>query len=356
MNVYRKWSFLLIASLALLIMFNFTIWQFFTEDILTFEKYCNGDLTRMGYISGSKHYRKYESTLPRKHIENTDYTGRQHVDVVTLGDSFSNAKSGKDPFYQDWIASLHDLDVLNVQPLRGKTQFETAIVLLNSGYLAKVRPRFLILESVERFCCTTDFSRNVDFQGTMALDAVEQYYRDAKCVSNYPKTSFINTGNFKFVRNAILYEFSDHAFNSPVYARDLIAPLFSVKNDRRLIFLNEDIKNIQAANEQAVNKFNENLNVLANLLAKQGIALYFMPAPDKYNMYRDYIVNNPYPKSTFFELMRPLPKKYIFVDTKAILSQAIKNGEKDIYYADDTHWSWKAVKKIVLGMRFEGRI
>ncbi len=52
MNVYKKWSFLLIASLALLIIFNFMIWHFFTEDILTFEKYCNGDLTRIGIYLG----------------------------------------------------------------------------------------------------------------------------------------------------------------------------------------------------------------------------------------------------------------------------------------------------------------
>ncbi len=247
--------------------------------------------------------------------------------------------------------------MLNVQPLRGKTQFETTIVLLNSGYLAKVRPRFLILELVERSLLHHELrSRNVDFQATMALDAVEHYYRDAKCISNYPKINFINTGNVKFVRNTILYNFSDHAFNSSVHARDLTASLFSVKNDHRLLFLDEDVRNIPTANKQAVIKLNDNLNVLANLLAKQGITLYFMPAPDKYNMYRDYIVDNPYPKSTFFELIRPLPKKYIFVDTKAILSQAIIDGEKDIYYADDTHWSWKAVKKIVQNMRFEGRI
>jgi hypothetical protein len=355
MNAYKKWSVLLIAALALLIIVNFMIWKFFTEDILSSEKYCNGGLDRMAYVTGSKHYRKYESTLPRKHIENADYTG-QHVDIVTLGDSFSNAKNGKDPFYQDWIASQHDLDVLNVQPLRGKTQFETTIVLLNSGYLAKVRPRFLILESVERFCCTTDLSRNVDFHATMTLEAVEQYYRDAKCISNYPKINFINTGNSKLVLNTILYKFSDHAFYSHVYARDLTTALFSVKNDHRLLFLDEDVKNIQAANEQTVIKLNKNLNVLASLLAKQGITLYFMPVADKYNIYRDYIINNPYPKSTFFELIRPLPKKYIFIDTKAILSQAIMDGEKDIYYADDTHWSWRGVKKIAQNMRFEGRI
>jgi hypothetical protein len=79
-----------------------------------------------------------------------------------------------------------------------------------------------------------------------------------------------------------------------------------------------------------------------------------MPPADKYTIYSEYIANNPYPPSTFFELLRPLPKKYIFVDTKAVLSQAVKNGEKDIYYSDDTHWSWKASKLIAESMRFKG--
>lgn len=163
---------------------------------------------------------------------------------------------------------------------------------------------------------------------------------------------FLNAGNFKFIFNGILYRFSDNAFFSSVYIRDLDAPFFSVKNDRRLLFYRDDIKSIPNATKQNIRSLNDNINNVADLLRRKGITLYFMPAADKYNMYSDHIVANPYPKSVFFELLREMPKRYVFVDTKAILSEEIRKGEKDIYYADDTHWSWKAVKRIAESVKF----
>lgn len=65
-------------------------------------------------------------------------------------------------------------------------------------------------------------------------------------------------------------------------------------------------------------------------------------APDKYNVYYDYIEFKKHPRNTFFSKIRPLPKRYNFIDTKFILEEAIKKGQKDIYHVDDTHWSYKA--------------
>lgn len=67
-----------------------------------------------------------------------------------------------------------------------------------------------------------------------------------------------------------------------------------------------------------------------------------MATTDKYDLYYDFIVDNPYPKNYLFDLLRETPKEYYFVDTKTILLEALKRGEKDIYYADDTHWSYRA--------------
>ena len=75
-------------------------------------------------------------------------------------------------------------------------------------------------------------------------------------------------------------------------------------------------------------------NNLATILKRRNINLYFMLAFDKYNLYSKYIVNNKYGVSTF-------------IDTKAILEKEIDRGLKDIFYADDTHWSYKASESIV---------
>lgn len=353
MNKFRTWALAFVSFLIIFVSFNAVIWKLFTEELLTFKKYYNGGLDRAGYIVGSKHYRKPEFTLPRKHIENYEYTG-QHIDVLTIGDSFSNDKdNGRDPLYQDWIASIYNLNVMNIQyvPAAGSNELLTISILLNSGYLDKVRPRFIIVETVERRCVPSYFKK-LDLRISMPVHDVEDYYRTAAYKSNPPETGFINTGNLKFILYNTLYVFSDHAFISDVYVRELDRPFFSVRNEKRLLFYKDDIKYAPLATKKHVRALNDNFNAMADLLRKKGITLYFMPAADKYNMYSDHIVNNPYSKSLFFEILRTLPKRYVLVDTKAMLSEEIEKNEKDVYYADDTHWSWKASKKIAENMKF----
>lgn len=78
-----------------------------------------------------------------------------------------------------------------------------------------------------------------------------------------------------------------------------------------------------------------------------------MPAVDKYNLYSKFIINNPYQNSVFFEKLRVLDKKYILIDTKAILLKELKKGTKDLYYPDDTHWSFKAPEIIFRKFKFK---
>jgi hypothetical protein len=353
MNKFRTWALAVVGFLIIFVGLNAVIWKLFTEELLTFKTYYNGGLDRAGYIVGSKHYRKPEFTLTRRHIENYEYAG-QHIDVLTIGDSFSNDKdNGRDPLYQDWIASTFNLTVMNIQyvPGAGSNELLTIAALLNSGYLDKVKPRSIIVQTVERRCIPLYFKK-LDLGITLPLPEVEAYYRTAAYISNPPETGFINTGNFKFILYNVLYAFSDHAFISDVYVRELDRPFFSVRNDKRLLFYHHDVEYAPLATEQNVERLNDNFNAMADLLRKKGITLYFMPAADKYNMYSDHIVNNPYPKSRFFETLRTLPRQYVLVDTKAMLSEEIEKDVKDVYYADDTHWSWKASKKIAESMKF----
>ncbi len=90
---------------------------------------------------------------------------------------------------------------------------------------------------------------------------------------------------------------------------------------------------------------NQNFNHLSDLLTSKKIQLFVMIAADKYDLYSEYIQNNKYPKNHFFDITQPLTKRYIFIDTKSILSNTLKK-ERDIYFADDTHWSNKASIKI----------
>lgn len=347
----RTWTFSIIGFLILLVMSNAVIWHFFTRDLLTFEPYYNGGLDRLGYVFGSKHYRKPETTLPLRHIEGAEYRGGP-IDVLTIGDSFSNDRdNGRDPLYQDWIASLHELTVMNIQPLKHRDKLTTLAILLNSGYIDTVRPRFIVLETVERYC-VSEYAKPLDLAQKLPLAEIEEFYRSAEYRFSPPKVFFLNSGNFKFIFYSMLYRFSDHAFFSPVTVRNLSKPFFSARNGDTLLVISEDMKSIPLATQDRIRTLNANINMLAKRFREKGITLYFMPAADKYTMYSSYILDNPYPESVFFELLRTEPREYVLVDTKALLQELIEKGEKDVYYSDDTHWSWKASRKIAESMRF----
>jgi hypothetical protein len=346
----KTWSFAFVAVLAVFLAVNFAVWKGFTARMLNAGEYWTPDLVRLGYITGSTLKRKAESTLPRRHLSTAEYSG-QPVDVVTIGDSFSNVTgNGRDPLYQDWVATLHGRSVLNVIRMPGMDELDTLIVLANSGYLDKVRPRTVILECAERHA-VEKLGRAVVFDRTMPLASIEDHFQRPEEFKQHHPVNFINTSNFKFLANTVLYRFSPNAFFSRVYMTDLSTSLFSVPRDKRLLFFHQDLEKISRSDGASVAAVNQNMNTLARKLRQKGIALYFLPAPNKYTVYYDHFVDRTLPPSLFFELLRTLPKEYTFIDTKKLLVEEVNKGEKDVYYSDDTHWSWKAAKKIAENLR-----
>jgi hypothetical protein len=342
---HKTWSFAFVAVLAVFLAVNFAVWKGFTARMLNAGEYWTPDLVRLGYVTGSTLKRRPESTLRRRHLSTAEYAG-QPVDVVTIGDSFSNmAGNGPDPLYQDWVATLHDRSVLNVTRMPGLDELDTLIVLANSGYLGKVRPRAVILQCAERHAIEK-LGRAVNFDRTLPLSTIEEHLKQPEDFKQPPRVNFINTSNFKFLANTVLYQFSPNAFFSQVYMTDLSASLFSAPRDKRLLFFHQDLETISRSNAETVAAVNHNMNTLAMNLKQKGMTLYFLPAPNKYTVYYGHFVDRSLPPSTFFELLRRLPKEYRFIDTKKLLVEEVNKGEKDVYYSDDTHWSWKAAKKI----------
>jgi len=337
---YKRFVSLFVGIMVFFVALNYVVWKVWTEDLLTDKNYIAGDLTRMGYIFGYKMYRKNYCDLPFRHIEADNYAG-QKIDVLTIGDSFSNGGGGgRNRFYQDYIASINRFTVLNIHPYKNIDSLTTVSALCNNGIIDRLKPRFILIESSQKFCID-DFAKPIDFELTIPSENREPFSRTTD-VSALPSLAFINNGNFKFLLYNLLYPISDHAFFGKVCIRELTTNMFSVKNGTRLLFLRNEVKRATRATPELVFLLNRNLNILADKLSDKGINLYFMPCVDKYTLYSDYLSQNTYPKSTFFEELRKLPKKYNLIDTKEILSEELKKGAQDIFYADDTHWSWKA--------------
>jgi len=331
--------------------FNLLTWNLFTARLINDVDCPGGDLTRMAYISGSKTCRQYENDLPLKHIKHDKFLG-QKVDMLIIGDSFSyGGGGGKNSYYQDYIASINNFSVFHIPQYKGLDKIRTISILNNNGYLDKIKPRFVLIEYSEKFCFT-DFSDKINFDESISEKELEgyetiKYDQKTDLVDNkLIRLDFFSNANYKLVRNRILYHLSDNAYFSQVYKAKLDRQFFSAKNADVLLFFDADIKNRKKYNVDNITKLNDCLNVLSERLAAKGIRLYFMPCVDKYNLYSKYIIGNRYPESNFFEELRKFPKRYEFIDTKEILRKELENGVMDLYYADDTHWSWKASKKV----------
>ena len=350
---YRKWVLRLLIAMAVFAAFNYIIWTLYTEKLLTKNYGSGGDLSRTGYIIDSKQPRKATLDLPRRHIEFPEYKG-QPVDMITIGDSFANGGGeGRNSFFQDYIATTSNISVLNLGIYdKDNGPIQTVMILLNSGLLDKIKPKYVLLESVERFCFTR-FSGEINFKVTEDYDKLVKVYNSRVDLFNYlPEVNFINEANVKYVYYRFRYLFSDSP-TTLVVTKKLSKSFFNVKNDDTLLFFRDDARDTHKLNKQTITALNDNMNKLAEILEKKNIKLCFMPVVDKYNLYSEFILNNPYPKSIFFEELRTLPKKYQFIDTKEILLEAARRGEKDIYYADDTHWGWRAPELVFDRVRFD---
>lgn len=345
---YKKSISIFFFIVCLFVGFHFITWNLFTKKILSGNN--NGDLARLAYLPQFKHLRDFTDDLPRRHIEFSEFKGG-NVDVLTIGDSFSNGKGGgRNRFYQDYLASKQNINVININPYTIDPEdqlnpFHTLILLLNSGLIDDLKPQIILIESVERFACNRASKINFDLmvdKNKLLNFYSKKYNKDNDIIRN----TFINNGNLKYYLSQYkLYAGYKHIYN--VALADLDRKLFSLSKGNILLFPVDELKAIQDNYELCVNNLNKNINMLSDILIKKDIKLYFMLVVDKYNLYSKFIVNNPFKKSSIFELMELENKKYYFINTKTILSNELyKNNTQDLFYIDDTHWSWKASELI----------
>lgn len=358
----KKFVLYFFYTLVGFVLFNFIVWNLFTEQILTRKGgVFTGDLTRMGYISHLIQPRENHTDLPKHHLEIEGYDYDPQVDMVTIGDSFSQGMGfGYNRFYQDHFASAFGWNILNVmQHEKTRNYMETIVLLANSGFLKKCGTRYVLIESAVRKIVDRH-TGNVNYDLTMPLEEVEAFYgigdkeRVRKDNEALPSSGFINNGNFKYILYKVLYNFDERAFMSRTHKVELSKELFTAGSGRELLFLHKSFDAMgRRHTPEILQEVNDNLNQLGEFLQKKhGITLIFMPAPSKYDLYSSYIVDNKHGEDPFFKIMRSFKdKKYLFVDTKAILLKELERGVKDVYFCDDTHWTHRAPEAITKALK-----
>jgi len=151
----KNYNLIIVSLLGIFITYNFCVWNLFTKELIKPpEGFKSGELSRLSYQKKYNILKKTTRTLPNKHIGIKDYIG-QKVDVITIGDSFSNASAGgENPYYQDYLATSKNLSVLNIPLILdkpNKSVIDELIVLLNNGLIDKIKPKYIITSFILNF-------------------------------------------------------------------------------------------------------------------------------------------------------------------------------------------------------------
>lgn len=308
-----------------------------------------GDLLRVGYIIDNLNY-NYATVFKHEISEKKTYTPNlsdlnlgeiNTFDVLNVGDSFSAQGAFS---YQNYLSAIGGLKILNFDKFISDNPIKSVYSILKGDFLNKVKVNYIILESVERGFILR--SQLLDTSATMNIDSIIKGYKKNMLQKEKEKVDylFFSKAILTFPLINILYNINEKPLNAETYVVKTTKQLFSVDRSS-LLFSSEDLERVKMYNKlEYFNKLNEDLNILAERLKEKDIKLIVLSCPDKYTLYYNYIVNKvPYPKPIFFDIMRKLPKKYLYVDAKQIFEKEILRS-KDIYFYDDTHWSPKGAK------------
>lgn len=273
-------------------------------------------------------------------VNHTEDLRNIDVNVLTVGDSFSQQEHAG---YQNYMPG-EGLSVANCRRSLYDNPIQYAYNLMDWGMVDSTNVDVMVVEVGER-----DFALRIDNFG---VDKVEVPEPDDPVEDDNEERN-PNEWSLLRARDFVLYRF---AGRSPVYVVDLKQDFFDSPEPRKLYFYCADIINGMTIDETIRHKVKEVFDLLTCMAQKRGIKLIFMLPVDKYDLYQDYIVDNPYayPKrinEDLREILGDIPEVLL---SKYYLQPLIDKGEKDIFLFDNSHWSYKASE--VVGKELSRRI
>ena len=202
----KRYLYILLSLLIIFISYHFIVWNMYTKEIFSHEDNMQvGDLGRMSYLKKSLFLRENKQNLSVKHLS---YQENFKIDILTIGDSFSNGGGGgPNKYYQDYIATNSHLKVMNIQP-SSLGFIETVLILNDNGILDEMKPSVIILETVERNAIQR-YSKVIDWN--IGIKNKSTFFLSEKYTSKELKPSFINNLNYNAVLYSILYKYDDNA-------------------------------------------------------------------------------------------------------------------------------------------------
>lgn len=297
------------------------------------------DLLRMGSIPNM--YKDFSQTLmPAKtgKVDLLSKTKKRKYEILTIGDSFSDQEGLG---YNDLLSN--DFSVLHVDRFISKNQLQTLINLTNGDFFETYDIEYVILQNVERH--VIENSKNIRLNDKILLSQIDTLVKNHKVKKGTFKNNFFSkmTLKFPFYHLPKFIFQKNYLANGSVYNLHLNTNSLFRNHSDHLLFYYLDLESTHINNIKSnIDTLNMLLNGISENLLAKNIKLIVLPAPDKYDFYYSYISDKKnYPKPIFFDLMNSVEKKYIYIDSKKILTSKM---QKDMYFYEESHWSPIAAK------------
>lgn len=354
---------LILVALPVMLLFPYPMWKFSCGE-------CFGDMNVHGTPFFSKSYRSVFSYFPEcgKIVTMTDDFSHDAVSlpmdstILIVGDSFS--QQGTRSFMSYLQAQMPEWNVFNVRTMTDNSSWRfihhschegndstllefdlmteyVAYMLRNSPRL----PRYVIMESGEFLFVKRMLQTHLDID-----DAMLPVFHDTgelrvsatqRSQDAYKEDSFDLSASFAYAHNWIKRFFG---VGNHTRHQKLDAPLFTCQGkESDLYFYSDQAKRPKAEDVIAALDVKD---ALVSLARKRGVELIFMVCPDKLGLYRNHIsgIDPKFDFSSFLDIMESEGRADNVVNMKRILLPYVDRGEKDLYYCNDTHWSYKSAE------------
>lgn len=303
----------------------------------------SGDLMRLGLINSGP---EYTDSICSRLLPEVYYSGLESdsvlrldtCDVLVIGDSFSHGGGvGKQGDYVNYLAheSGRKVVVFTPQSLTLSSPMQVAYDILNLGCIDSTHVKNLVVQEVERYLV----DRHCGFVTTHT-----SIPREEKKSSSTPEPKQAPSPLLR-VKDFLFY----HLLGAnPIFKVQLSRPVFGGLQPDMLYFYREDVELGFDVPSDRRDRVIDCYRQVIDAARARGVNLILLVAGDKYDMYQDYIVDNPYPAKTLNEDLQQWMATDLdrFVFSKQVLLPYIGQGVKDVYLFNDTHWSPSSSKMI----------
>lgn len=292
-----------------------------------------GDIGRLAFIPfGHEYDDNLEKYFPDEQVFTTvfdiDALRASRCDVITIGDSFS--ERGKDG-YQNYMA-LNGLKVVNAGRYLYYSPVTFAYEMMDLGVIDSTNAKVLVVECVER--AFDEFFAGFNPKTELVAAAKEK----DKLVGSPNEWSLLRVRDFVVYNSGLM--------TPPIIKKQLSRDFFTSDKPGTLYFYVDDIKTIHIS-ESHIPAIQSAFKALVDKTREKGLKLIVLVPADKYDLYQQYIVDNPFDvKAVNDKIKDILDNDPHIVLAKDCLQPMVDRGEQDVYLYNDTHWSYKAAKVV----------